>query len=235
MLPLWETENNGRGAPVTAGLVVACVAVFIGQLAHAVTGGAEGGARWTVRWALVPAELAARPEEGRQWARVFSAMFLHGGIGHLAGNGWFLWVFGRAVEQRLGGARLLMFYLVAGVVAAASQVAFSWGSTVPMLGASGAVAGVLGAYFVLRPRAWVVALVPWIVPLLPIPAVVFLGLWFVVQLWQGLGATAAGGEGGVAWWAHVGGFVAGVWLARGPRQVKGATNSRAGRGARPRR
>lgn len=130
---------------------------------------------------------------------------------------------------------MLMFYLVAGVVAAASQVAFSWGSTVPMLGASGAVAGVLGAYFVLRPRAWVVALVPWIVPLLPIPAVVFLGLWFVVQFWQGLGATAAGGEGGVAWWAHVGGFVAGVWLARGPRQVKGATNSRAGRGARPRR
>jgi membrane associated rhomboid family serine protease len=116
------------------------------------------------------------------------------------------------VEDRLGAFKFLLFYLLAGFVAAGVQVAVDPGSAVPMIGASGAISGILGAYLILFPTAWVWSLVPWIVPILPVPAVVFLVLWFTVQTFNGLGALAVGATGGVAWWAHAGGFAAGVAL-----------------------
>ena len=164
---------------------------------------------------LVPSRLLAGWQDPEQWGTVASSMFLHGGVAHVLGNCWFLWVFGRTLEDRLGSVGYLLLYLATGVAAAAAQVAVEPGSTVPMVGASGAISGVLGAYLVFFPRSWVVSLVPWIVPILPIPAVVFLLLWFFVQAYSGVGAFMAGatGQGGVAWFAHAGGFIAGAALA----------------------
>jgi len=213
MLPLWETETKSRPVPVTGLLVAVNLVVFAYQLWLWQRDPAVLG-EWVEQWALTPATLTGGLARGETWWPVLTAMFLHGGLAHVAGNMWFLWVFGRAVEQRLGAARMLVLYLVGGVAASLTQVVFSWGSTVPMLGASGAVAAVLGAYFVLRPKAWVIALVPWIVPILPVPAVVFLLLWFWLQTLQGVGGLLAAETVGVAWWAHVGGFLAGVGLGR---------------------
>jgi membrane associated rhomboid family serine protease len=152
-------------------------------------------------------------------------MFLHGGIFHLLGNVWFLWIFGGNVEWRLGSPRYLVFYGAAGLGAAATQVATGPFSDVPMVGASGAISGVLGAYLLLFPTAFVWTLVPWIVPILPVPAVVFLVLWFVLQAYNGVGALLSGASagGGVAWWAHAGGFVAGMamtWYAKSAGWVR---------------
>jgi membrane associated rhomboid family serine protease len=149
------------------------------------------------------------------WAAVFVAMFLHGGWLHIAGNMLFLWVFGDNVEDRIGHAPFLLFYLFCGVVAAAGQIAVGPQSVIPTLGASGAIAGVLGAYLVMFPTRRVDSLVPilFIFTLLPIPAVVVLGFWFVLQLVSGLTQVAQHVNGGVAFFAHVAGFAAGVVLA----------------------
>ncbi|RRJ95261.1 rhomboid family intramembrane serine protease [Opitutaceae bacterium TAV4] len=215
MLPLWDTQPHRRPPAFTTLLIAACVVVFGYEtwLALQTPSQVEG---FITEHALVPARLASGWRTWSQWQTVFSSMFLHGGVAHLAGNCWFLWIFGRSVESRIGSMRYLPLYLVCGVAAAAAQVVFSWGShDVPMLGASGAISGVLGAYFVLFPTAWVVALVPWVVPVVPIPAVVFLFLWFLFQAWSGVGqllGLASGGGGGVAWWAHAGGFAAGALI-----------------------
>ena len=146
-------------------------------------------------------------------------MFLHGGLLHLAGNMLFLWIFGDNVEDALGHGRFLLLYLGSGVLAALLQGVIAPSSLVPMVGASGAIAGVLGAYFVLYPHARVVTLVPlfFLFPLVEVPAFLFLLLWFLLQFWQGSAALVTSGKagaaaGGVAWWAHVGGFVAGIGL-----------------------
>jgi membrane associated rhomboid family serine protease len=224
MLPLWDTEKHRR-APVMTGLIIAAnVAVFGYQLSLASTGGSALDA-WFYQHAIVPGRLTGNLGDGKQWLTVFSSMFMHGGVAHIVGNCWFLWIFGGNVEDRLGPYKFLIFYLLTGVAAAAAQVLAHPSSTVPMIGASGAISGVLGAYFVLLPRAWIVTLVPWIVPIVPLPAFVFLFVWFAFQALEGVGAlmngTAAGG--GVAWWAHAGGFVAGVvmiFFARKRKWVK---------------
>jgi len=173
-----------------------------------------------LEYALVPTRLVAGYADGLSWLPVLTSMFLHGGVAHVAGNCWFLWVFGRSVESRLGSVRYLLLYLLAGLGAAVAQVALSWSSSVPMLGASGAISGVMGAYLVLFPTAWVFTLVPWIVPVVPLPAFVLLIVWFALQMLNGVGALAsdAAAQGGVAWWAHAGGFLAGliltIWLRR---------------------
>jgi membrane associated rhomboid family serine protease len=138
-------------------------------------------------------------------------MFLHGGWFHLIGNMWFLWLFGNNVEDSMGHVRYLVFYLLCGVAAAATQTAVSPASIVPMVGASGAISGVMGAYVVLYPRVRVHMLVVLFVFItrIVVPAYVMLGYWFLLQL---LGGSMAQGEGGVAFWAHVGGFVAGAVL-----------------------
>jgi rhomboid family protein len=143
---------------------------------------------------------------------IFTSMFLHGGLFHIAGNMLYLWIFGNNVEDTLGHGRYLCFYLGSGVAAAAAQTLVGPGSHVPMIGASGAISGVLGAYIVLFPHANVLTLVVfgffW--RLVRIPALLVLGLWMVVQVLNGLGSLGAGG--GVAWFAHIGGFFAGMAL-----------------------
>jgi membrane associated rhomboid family serine protease len=153
---------------------------------------------------------------GANVVTIFTAMFLHGGLLHLGGNMLYLWIFGDNVEDDLGHFRYLVFYLACGAGATLLQAILMPGSRVPNLGASGAIAGVLGAYFVLHPRARIVTLVPlfFFFPLVEVPAGLYLLFWFLLQLWMGSSslATARGAAGGVAWWAHVGGFVAGIVL-----------------------
>jgi membrane associated rhomboid family serine protease len=149
---------------------------------------------------------------------IFTAMFLHGGLMHLGGNMLYLWIFGDNVEDDLGHGRYLLFYLGSGVGATLLQASLSAGSEVPSLGASGAIAGVLGAYFVLFPRARVVTVVPLFIffPLVEVPAGLYLLAWFLLQFWMGSASMASGAhaasQGGVAWWAHIGGFIAGLVL-----------------------
>jgi membrane associated rhomboid family serine protease len=146
------------------------------------------------------------------WATLLTCTFLHGGWFHFLGNMWFLWIFGDNVEDRLGHGGYLLFYLASGIGASVVHLATGPGSTVPTIGASGAIAGVMGAYLLLYPRSRVLVLVPivFVFQFFVFPAAVFLGLWFVWQLFQGALAVGAVQAGGVAWWAHVGGFVVGL-------------------------
>jgi len=179
-------------------------------------------------YALIPAELLGREPPGTvvplgehagciltdsAWYTLFSSMFLHGGWFHIIGNMWFLWVFGDNVEDAMGSFRFVVFYLLCGLAAAAAQIAANPASTVPMVGASGAIGGVMGAYARLYPTAHVHTLIflGFYITTIAVPAWVMLGYWFLLQLVGGLPALGASG-GGVAFWAHIGGFVAGLIL-----------------------
>ena len=159
---------------------------------------------------------------------VFTSMFLHGGWLHFLGNMLYLWIFGDNVEDRLGHGRFVVFYLMCGAAAAVAHVLMNPTSTIPTIGASGAIAGVMGAYFVLYPNSRVLALVPLIViwEIIEVPAILFLGLWFLMQFFQGVGSMAAKAgieAGGVAFWAHIAGFVvgmAGVIVLRKPSRTR---------------
>ena len=184
------------------------------------------------KWGVVPAEVVegeqltgeicsgVQTEEKSVLLSLFTSMFLHGGFLHLGGNMLFLWVFGNNIEDRLGRVKYVLFYLVAGVAASLAHVFFNASSQIPTIGASGAVAGVLGAYIVLFPRAMVHTLVGFILFFkVRLPAITVLGLWFVSQFFIGGGQQV--GEGGVAWVAHVGGFLAGmvlIYMLGGGRQ-----------------
>ncbi len=144
---------------------------------------------------------------------LFTSMFLHGGWLHLGGNMLYLWIFGNNVEDRLGRLRFLLFYLLGGLAASALELAFAPDSVVPTLGASGAIAAVLGSYLVMFPRARVITLIFFIIPV-SLPAVIVLGGWFVLQLFHGVGGLGTQVNGGVAYWAHVGGFVFGMLATR---------------------
>lgn len=161
-------------------------------------------------WGLVPVQFWAEPQV--TWLTLFSAMFLHGGWLHIVSNMWVLFIFGDNVEDRMGGAGYLVFYLLSGVAAGLLQAFLLPGSSVPMIGASGAIAGVLGAYLVLFPRARILSLVPiiFIFTLIEIPAMVFLLFWFASQLFSGFLSLGGASGSGVAWWAHIGGFVFGL-------------------------
>jgi membrane associated rhomboid family serine protease len=160
--------------------------------------------------------LQTRCPQKSWWESVFVAMFLHGSWLHIGGNMLFLWIFGNNVEDRLGRISFIVFYLLGGLAATGFQLAFGPNSTVPNLGASGAIAAILGAYLVLFPRARVYTLVFFFfITAVELPAVVVLGAWFVLQLFSGVGGLGTQVNGGVAYWAHVGGFVfgmAGAWL-----------------------
>jgi membrane associated rhomboid family serine protease len=214
MFPLADTAKDKGPAAITKLIIGANIAVFCWQLWLWQTGGDQALANSVNDHALVAKRIVSRPLEGDSWWPVFAHMFLHSGIVHLLGNIWFLWVFGANVEGRIGAFRYLLLYLLAGVAAAASQVAAAPMSVVPMLGASGAISGVLGAYLILFPTAFVWTLVPWFVPIVPIPAILFLILWFALQAYNGVGAllNGSGANGGVAWWAHAGGFLAGAGM-----------------------
>lgn len=161
---------------------------------------------------LIPAKFLADPSQ--EWVSIFSSMFLHGSWFHIISNMWVLLIFGDNVEARMGGFRYLIFYLLSGIAAGLLQSYVLPSSAVPMIGASGAVAGVLGAYLILFPSSRVASLVPilFIFTLVEIPAFVFLLFWFFSQLYSGLFPVEGGGASGVAWWAHIGGFLFGVLM-----------------------
>jgi membrane associated rhomboid family serine protease len=192
--------------------VIAICAANVAAFVYAAAQGPEA-ADLLDRWGLVPREFlraAGSPSASRQlvWLTPLSAMFLHGGLLHLLGNLLYLWVFGAQIEELLGRVRFLVFYFACGLAAAAIPVASDPGSYLPTVGASGAISGLLGAYAVSYPTGRLRLL--W--PQVRVPAIVFLSVWIVLQVISGLGAD--GSAGGTAWWAHVGGFAAGVALAR---------------------
>lgn len=166
-------------------------------------------------YAMIPAHFADGVSLG-DILTIFTSMFMHAGLAHIVGNLLYLWIFGDNVEDRLGHGRYLTFYLVGGVVANLTQLFTSWGSALPTVGASGAIAAVLGAYLVLFPASRIATLVPlgFFTRLTILPAVVVLGFWFVLQLFDGVAAMSGADVGGVAVWAHIGGFVAGMLMAR---------------------
>ena len=218
MIPIRDDVPTQRRAAVVGFLVLANLVVFVHELAlQAGPGGPAALAAFVHRYGLVPRVLLAGAPQA--WVTPLSSMFLHGGLLHLGGNLLYLWIFGNNVEDLLGHARFAVFYLACGLVAAAAQVASAPASSLPTIGASGAISGVLGAYLVSYPTARVRTVIPlgffW--PSVLVPALVFLVLWFAMQVLSGLSATGAE-RGGVAWWAHVGGFLAGVALARPMRQ-----------------
>ncbi|MGE3273825.1 MAG: rhomboid family intramembrane serine protease [Vicinamibacterales bacterium] len=204
MIPLRDVIPS-RTAPVLMVAVIAInVAVAVLQL-----GLDEPSQRaFIFTFGLVPANFSV--------AAIFTSMFVHAGLGHLGGNMLYLWIFGDNVEDRLGHGRFLLFYLLCGVAAAVAQSALNPSSTVPMVGASGAIAGVMGAYFVLYPRSRVLTLIPPFL-LTELPAVALLGFWFLMQFLSGIGTLGdLGGDvnGGIAFWAHAVGFLAGAALVK---------------------
>jgi len=178
---------------------------------------------------IVPARYThpAWPSEGLSYWPFLTNMFLHGGWLHFIGNMWTLWIFGDNVEDRLGHVRYAIFYLVCGVAASLTHIAFNVHSTVPAIGASGAIAGVMGAYFVMFPHSRIITLIPvFFLPwLIEVPAVVFLGFWFLSQLFSGtFSILAPTAGGGIAWWAHIGGFMVGAVI--GPLVKRSAKHYR---------
>lgn len=199
-------------------LIAANTLVFLYEL----TLGEAGQKALFYEWGLVPKALS-NPEWAwlnylpeQSWTNLFTNMFLHGGWMHFLSNMWFLYIFADNVEDRMGHARFLAFYVLCGVGASWMHYAFNTDSPVPALGASGAISGVLGAYWRLFPTSRVITLIPvFFYPLIvEIYAVVFIGIWFLMQLMQGVGSLAVTQVGGVAWWAHIGGFVFGLILYR---------------------
>lgn len=203
MIPVGDDDSRTRTTPiVNYALIAANVIVFIIELTQ--------GDAFIEQWSFVPSRFTANPLS--DWVTIFSSMFMHFGLLHIGGNMLYLWVFGNNVEDRFGHSAYLAFYIVCGVAATVSQLYFSLGSDIPNLGASGAIAGVLGAYLLMFPfRRVTVILVRFIVPL---PAIIVLGFWFLLQFFSGVGSIAVSTEtGGVAYIAHVGGFVAGFLMA----------------------
>lgn len=222
MVPLRDRNPTVLTPVVTYTIVGVNVLVFLYQLTLSPAGLQD----FFETWAVIPSQLSAAfagqmtdPSRPPEWLTLITAQFLHGGFFHIAGNMLFLWVFGNNVEDRLGHIRFLIFYLSCGVLASLAQWYFDPGSSIPSLGASGAIAGVLGAYILRFPKARVLTLIPlgffW--PTLELPAWVFLGFWFVQQAFYGvisLGVRSNIGmeSGGIAYWAHAGGFVVGAVL-----------------------
>ena len=215
MFPLRDDNPTTITPTVTWSLIGISSIVFIYQLSlgqqasqifayqyGAVPAVIAGGQR-------LPADMAAIPPA----ASLFTSMFLHGGWMHLIGNMWFLWIFGNNIEEAMGHFRFLAFYFICGILASVSQVLSYPDSTIPTIGASGAIAGVMGAYLMLYPRArvWTLIFLVFFIRLIYLPAGVVLGFWILLQFVNGSMASGQG-AGGVAFWAHIGGFIAGVLL-----------------------
>jgi membrane associated rhomboid family serine protease len=214
MIPLRDVIPSRTTPFVTIGLIALNVLAFGFELSLS-----PGARQVFLRdYGVVPADFA--------WSTLVSSMFLHGGWLHIIGNMWYLWIFGDNVEDRMGHGRYLVFYLLAGAVAGLAQVVVNVESGIPTIGASGAVAGVMGAYFVLYPRSRVLTLIPLFIfiEIIEIPAVFFLGFWFLMQLFSGAGSIAhTSGSGGIAFWAHVAGFLVGlgaVFVFRRPERQR---------------
>jgi membrane associated rhomboid family serine protease len=202
MFPIGDDNSARKIVPVvTYGLIVLNVLFFLVELA--------GGEAFIMKWAFIPSRFLANP--AGDFLTLFTAMFMHAGWVHLGGNMLYLWIFGDNVEDRFGHIPFLIFYLVCGLAATFAQMAFNMGSNVPNLGASGAVAGVLGAYILLFPQQKVKVLIGRAVT--QVSAIIVIGLWIVLQFFSGIGSIANTADtGGVAYMAHIGGFIAGFVL-----------------------
>jgi membrane associated rhomboid family serine protease len=203
MFPIGDDNSSRRLQPVvTYTLIALNILVFLAEII--------GGDGFIVAWSFIPVRFLADP--AGDFLTLFSSMFLHGGWLHLGGNMLYLWIFGDNVEDCFGHLRFLVFYLVCGITATFAQLAFSLGSTIPHLGASGAIAGVLGAYVLLFPNRRVTVFAGY--GIVQMPALIGIGLWVGLQLFSGIGSIGAAADtGGVAFMAHIGGFVAGYVLA----------------------
>ena len=209
MIPLKDDIPSNTFPIVNVTIIVINVAVFLYQffLGPEVEPFIE-------RFGVIPADYFQSASSGGGVLRLFTSMFLHGGFMHVGGNMLYLWIFGDNVEDRMGHGRYIVFYLLCGLAAGVTHILTNQESNVPTIGASGAVAGVLGAYTLLYPRARVLVLIPifYFMEFIRLPALAVLGIWFVMQLFQGTLALSANSTatGGVAWWAHVGGFLFGI-------------------------
>src|SRR3990172_9014334 len=208
MMPIGDDNSGRRSVPVvTFALIALNVLFFFVEM--------SGGDAFIMKWAFVPSRFVANP--AGDFLTLFTSMFMHAGWVHLGGNMLYLWIFGDNVEDRFGSAKFIIFYLLSGLGATFAQLMFSLGSNVPNLGASGAIAGVLGAYILMFPQGSVRGLQGQ--RGIPMPALIVIGFWFVLQLFSGIGSiTSAGDTGGVAYMAHIGGFIAGfvlTYLLRG--------------------
>ncbi len=206
MFPLRDVIPSMTTPVVTVAIIVLNVLAFVFEQSL----GPQGLDEFLARWGFVPGAFA--------WSTILVSMFLHGGLWHLIGNMWSLWIFGDNVEDRLGHWRYAGFYLLCGVLASLAHALSAPASMVPTIGASGAIAGIMGAYLVLYPQSRVLTAIflVFYFNIVEIPAIVFLGFWFLMQLVSGVGALAAsaGDVGGIAFWAHVAGFIAGAALIK---------------------
>jgi membrane associated rhomboid family serine protease len=213
MLPIGDDNSARRIFPlVTYALLAVNVLFFFVEL--------TGGDAFIEKWAFVPSRFLANP--GADILTLFTSMFMHAGWAHLGGNMLYLWIFGDNVEDRFGHLKFIIFYILCGLAATFAQLAFSIGSDIPNLGASGAIAGVLGAYIMLFPQGKVRVLSGQRV--MQVPALIVIGLWIVLQLFSGIGSiSTAAQSGGVAYMAHIGGFAAGfalTFLLRGSSRAQ---------------
>jgi membrane associated rhomboid family serine protease len=244
MIPLHDDIPARRFPAVTVALIAANVAVFVVQLSLPRWGVTEQG--WFQLLGVRPFEVTHHTDLPPfawfpVWATLFTTLFVHGGWAHLVFNLWYLWLFGGNVEGAMTRPRFVLFYLVCGLLATATQVLVSPESAVPLIGASGAIAGVLGGYLVLFPRARVLTVIPLIVvwPVFEVPAWVWLLVWFGIEAWSGMRSLGSG-DAGVAFFAHIGGFLTGMLLVllfagRRSRGASGRLRRTGGRAAGARR
>ena len=207
MLPIGDDNSSRRIVPlVTYALLVLNILFYFVEL--------SGGDAFVMKWAFVPSRFLANPIGDS--LTLFTSMFMHGGWLHLGSNMLYLWIFGDNVEDSMGHGRFLLFYLIGGLVASLAHIFTNPASQIPTVGASGAIAAVLGAYLVLYPNSKVLTIIPlgFFLRMTMLPAAFVLGLWFVLQLFSGVISMGGPDVGGVAFWAHIGGFVAGVILAK---------------------
>jgi membrane associated rhomboid family serine protease len=205
MIPLGDADRRPLRFPLVTVLIIGTnVLVFLLELA--------GGDAFINRWSLVPADIAA----GRNWITILTSMFMHAGWLHILGNMLFFWVFGPEIEDVMGPLRYLVFYLLGGLAATFAQIVIDSASTTPNLGASGAIAAVMGAFLITYPRDRIrtVLLLGWFSQVTFVPAIILVGLWFLTQLFSEVGALVQTQTGGVAYMAHIGGFVFGAIVAR---------------------
>jgi membrane associated rhomboid family serine protease len=205
MIPLSDSDRRPLRFPVITALIIGVNAVmFILELIN--------GQAFIVRWSLIPSEIAS----GRNLITILSAMFMHGGWLHIIGNMIYLWAFGPEIEDAMGRVRYVVIYLLGGLVASLTQVVIDPSSTVPNLGASGAIATVMGAFLIIFPRDKIrtIVFLGWFVTITLIPAVLMIGFWFLIQLFSEVGAMVQKQSGGIAYMAHIGGFVFGMGIAR---------------------
>jgi membrane associated rhomboid family serine protease len=212
-IPLRDITRRPAHRPVVTVLIIVVNAlVFLLELG--------GGDAFVQHWSVIPADIVA----GRHWITILTAMFMHGGWMHIIGNMVFFWAFGPEIEDAMGPFRYLAFYLLSGLVASIAQIVIDPSSAVPNLGASGAIAGVMGAFLITYPRDEIRTLlvIGWFIKMTVLPAALLIGLWFLIQLFSGIGSIASVQSGGVAYMAHVGGIIFGAVTARlfeDPRRI----------------